>query len=187
MIREFIRAISMFLLMVSLSGCIQLRAPQIDNIQAWLNPPNPPLADFRWQLEIGVSGYTDEVILYLVKEQYVFVSEEANVMIYDGQMIPKIGLLAGEKVDISQQDRPNTNLAEADSWPIERRVFVNNTLFETQQCTQWSEFINDKQTQTCVGQITYTNQRKRNSDGTVYYLKQYISYKNQFITLTKRY
>ena len=173
--------------MLNLSGCIQLRAPQINNIQTWLSPPNPPLAEFRWQLKIGNYGYIDEVILYSLKKYYVFVSEDENVMIYNGQMISKIRLLEGDKTDITQQDRPNTNLAEVDIWPIERRVFVNNTLFETQQCSQWSEFKNDEQTQTCVGQITYTNLRKRDTNGIINYLRQYISYKNQFITLTKRY
>mgnify|MGYP000179590085 CR=1 FL=1 len=154
-------------------GCVQLRAPQLENLYQKFTPNVDPLSEYAWILTAG--DYRSTVYLFNINGQQYFANDSGDVLLVKGQVITEIRQLAGLTDTIKIQDI-NAQL---------RRQLVNNTLYESQSCNPWTTNNNMTYTQLCMGaeqQISTASYK----NGQMVYLKQPISYLKRFIELTKQ-
>jgi|SaaInl6LU_22_DNA_1037377.scaffolds.fasta_scaffold18462_2 carboxypeptidase C (cathepsin A) len=154
-------------------GCVQLKAPQLENLYQKLTPEVDPLHEYAWVLTAG--DYRTTVYLFNINNQQYFANDSGDIVLIKGQVITEIRQLAGLTDTIKIQDI-NAQL---------RRQLVNNTLYESQSCNAWTTNNNITYTQVCKGaeQMVSTASYK---NGQMVYLKQPISYLKRFIELTKQ-
>lgn len=182
------------------SGCVQVNFPQVNALHQVIVPKTDPLDAHRWNLTVG--NYTTQVYLIYIDEQPAFVNGNLDVLVMQDRSIVSARLPHFTDAQIDVVDELN------DEQNIIRRLRVNNTLFESQECGAWKSFSNVRDNKKdsidinafLTSHITeqYTRQEILHCAGTVLqtqiliynndellYLSQYLPYIDKQIRLTK--
>lgn len=187
---------ALVLLMAALiTGCVQINTPQITNLMQLMSPPEDPLDQHKWQLQIG--EYQTTVYLMKISGQSVFVSEAKDVLVFavdSGLTQISVPAITDAQIVINDTFADHHATSSADPQPqtgvkpvtFTRQIIVNNALFETQICGQWLRKQSLPQTQQleCQGATMQTHERVFANDVLVQ-LTQFVPYINQPIVLTK--
>lgn len=124
-----IRLVILILLM-TLSGCVHIRAPQLTSISNFIqdNLETDTVVSQHWQLTID--DYDTEISFLTIAGQTLFVNTEQDIAVIDTFTINQLHLPRINDARIKIKDMALDN-------NILRTISVNDVLYESQECTAW--------------------------------------------------
>lgn len=135
------------------TGCINVRAPQVDSIVRLFDSAEIEQNPYLWRLNFG--GYTQTIMYIRAERGQGFANEFNDIMTFDDKIIRRIAQVNQRKVDLRFVDQPNEN---NQSDLTIRQVMVSNKLFTTLTCEPWRDNSVMKLSQVCYdGKKSYTN------------------------------
>lgn len=160
----------------SLSSCVHIQAPQLNNVLGIFQEKTDPLSDYKWLLTIG--DYQTHVYFFKVKGQTFFANENKDIIYIKNNSINALTIRDIDQATITLKDDYD------ESNNLIRRVYVDKSLYETQICQPWTKSNLNVKKQICQG--ASINQTIVQFDNEKWgYLKQYIPYLNLHIRLKK--
>ena len=122
--------LTILILILALSGCVHIQAPQLTSISNFIqdNLETDTDAPQHWQLKID--NYVTEVSFLTISEQPLFVNTKQDIAVIDTFTINQLHLprLNDARIKIKDMALDNNML---------RTINVNDVLYESQECTAW--------------------------------------------------
>ena len=129
-------------------GCVSISLPQFTPLYNALvqSQPEDPLDEFKWRLQFG--DYSTEVYLVSSSQGLVFLSENNDILFFDGDNISKIQYLAGQEYDLGYvvniqnethpSDEGQSDINIKDNQYEKLNQFTRNgSIYTTYECSAW--------------------------------------------------
>ena len=138
----------MFFICSVMIGCVSISLPQFTPLYNALvqSQPEDPLDEFKWRLQFG--DYSTEVYLVSSSQGLVFLSENNDILFFDGDNISKIQYLAGQEYDLGYvvniqnethpSDGSQSDINIKDNQYAKLNQFTRNgSIYTTYECSEW--------------------------------------------------
>lgn len=138
----------MFFICSTMVGCVSISLPQFTPLYNALvqSEPQDPLDEFKWRLQYG--DYSTEIYLVSSSQGLVFLSENNDILFFDGDNISNIQYLAGQEYDLSYvvniQNETHSNVENQSDYNIKDIQYVNlnqfirnDSIYTTYECSEW--------------------------------------------------
>ena len=197
--------ILILILVISLSGCVHIQAPQLTTISNFIqeNFESDTDTSSSWQLTVG--SYITEVSFLTISSQPLFVNTEQDIAVLDSFTFNQLHLPRFNDVRIKIKDS-----VSASGDKVVRTITVNDVLYETQECSPWQTvtaasqlaqdypLVSQNQIATASKMISENIQIRQQScqgatknihtvvlkNDNIQHITQYIPYFNQHITIS---
>lgn len=173
---KMLRWLMIVVCLLLLTSCVQIQAPQLQKVVSLFSEQPDPLQDYKWSLTIG--DYETHVYFFNVQGQTFFANENKDIIYVNDDSIFRLKVPGIDQATIYLED------TDDESNNIIRRVYVNESLYETQTCQPWVKVTPMNKTQLCQGAQPYQTNVQFDKGNWVH-LNQHISYLNMNVILKK--
>ena len=171
-----------------LSGCVQLRFSQYDQITELLKHRSPSTVYHPYLWDVTIGSYRNSVLQVDLAEQVGFTNTAQDAILFANNRITALGPLGSYKQQLRityTQDNEQGKASQA-SDTVVYTTTTNNMTVTVETCEPWRIVKPQILQQICQSGNTYTNQIILDDAGNMIALSQYIPLYGTRIDLHKR-
>ena|GEM_PF-2331901 len=174
-------------LVISLSGCVQLRFNQYEKVTQWLSETAPKTIYHPYLWDITINNYQTTMLQVDLTEKVGFTNKKQEAIIFADNRVVALGPLGPYRELIKIKHIQNDQTVQTRSGLVQ--IFhneVDGVLMAVEKCSTWQLINNKRLQQSCIAETTYINTMDLDEKGNIVHISQFLPTYNTRLVLQKR-